>query len=336
MRKEKHTVIGMCALLGMLCVPVLIIALFTRDPGWLWPQRTYTVRALFDRPVETPPGARVTVGGIAVGRVRKVSFADPDSLVGGTVVELALNREYRLRVGSRARAPETLGSTRPRIEVVPGPANNLPLENGATISGEVIPSLSSVLSPELASTLDKSTIQVGDAADSLRAVLGDLHTLLQPTPPAAVDRVDGPAGNLYSATARLDAALAGLSAVLADRTVQTEIKETVHNVHAMSDDLRQTVASAKDAFARVPALVADSEKLVAQSRGVLTSADERIDGVSRNINQTIELVAAVLKQIDALTAKIGRGEGTVGKLIGNDQAHEALLLALRRMAAEKP
>ena len=336
MRKEKHTVIGLCAVFGMLCVPILIIALFSRDPGWLWPTRTYTVRALFDRAVETPPGTRVTVGGIPVGRVRRVGFADPDSLVGGTVVELALNRDHRLRAGSHARAPEALGSTRPRIDIIPGPSNNAPLENGATISGEVISSLSTVLSPELASTIDKSTTQVGDAAESLRAVLNDFHTIVQPTPPAAVDRVDGPPGNLFSAAARLDAALTGLNAVLADSTVQSEIKETLHNVHAISVDLRQTVANAKDAFARVPALVADSEKLVAQSHGVLTNADERIDGVSRNLNQTIELVSTLLKEIDALAAKIGRGEGTVGKLIGNDQVHEALLLALRRMAAEKP
>jgi phospholipid/cholesterol/gamma-HCH transport system substrate-binding protein len=331
--KKNHKVAWMGVLLGLLAL--VVVALFGYRGGWLFPTRTYSIQVLFDQGAEIPAGSRVTVGGIPVGRVRGVNFADPDSLLGGVIAELAVRSDHKLRRGTRARVMENSGSGGPRLEILPGPRNEALLESGDMIKGEVFSSTSALLSPELSSTMEKSITQMGDAADTLRTVLADFHVLFQPTAPVAVDRIGGPAGNLASAALRLDAALSSVNAVLGDATTQTELKETLHNLHAISEDGKEFVASAREAFVRVRVFVEDSEKLVVRSHEVVTRVDQNIDSLMQNVNRTLDLAANLLREINVLAAKVGRGEGSLGKLIQDDKLHEAMLLTLRRLAAEK-
>lgn len=334
--RRTGVAIRLCVLLSVAANLVLLVLVLNRDSAWLSLKRTYPVKVRFDRAADVQAGTPVTVADIPIGRVRRVGFADPDALVGGVVAEVAVGRDHRLRRGARARVMETGGGSRPRIEIVPGPPEEALLESGATISGEVVSNLSTLLSPGLAGALDKSAVQVGDAADALTAILSDFHALVRPLTPAAVDRAGGPPGNLPSALARLDTTLKSLNASLADPTVQTEWKETLHNLHAMSADGRQVAASAKEAFAQARVVLAGSEKLIVRSEETVTNVDQRVDAVTQNLNRTLDLLTNLLKELNPMAARMNRGEGTLGKMIQDDQLHEALLLTLRRLAAEKP
>ncbi len=335
MKERRHFLAGLAVLLGLLVLVVAVIGILARSGAWPLLQRTYSINVLFDRGAELSPGTRVIAGGQPVGRVRNVTFMDPDSLVGGVVAEIAVQHDHKLRRGSRARLVESARGGL-RVEILPGPRDEVPLEAGSTISGEAPSGTSAMLSPELAGALDKTAAQVGDAADVFRTVLADLHAVIRPTRPGAVDRAGGAAGNLASAAERLDTTLAGINTVLGDPTIQAELKETVHNLHEMSKEMRETTASAKQAFEQVRAAAAGSEKLVAHSEEVIAGVGQRVDGVTRNLNQTLELAADLFRQISPLAAKVARGEGSLGKLIQDDQLHEALLVTLRRLAAEKP
>lgn len=334
--KLNDVLAGLGALVGLAATAVLVVWLFSPAPAW-WPwHQTYAVQVVFDRPTKVHAGTRVMVGSTPIGRVWNVTFADPDSLAGGTVVELAIDRDRHLRHGTWARSTEIASGGRATLEIVPGAASEPPLEQGATIRGEAISSISALLSPEVVSSIDRAAIRVGDAADTLAAVLDDVRHAVRPMMPAAVDHAGGPPGNLASALARLDTSLKSLNDLVGDDKLRTELKDSVHNLYGISTDGKQLVADARAALSEGRTIMADSQKLVARSQSAVADIEQRISDASLGLSGTTELVSTLLKELNAMVGRISRREGSLGKMIYDDQLYDALLLTLRRSAADKP
>lgn len=337
MRAQQSDVrIGLCSVISLAAMTILVAWLFSpATASWPW-RRTYAVHVVFDRPTTLQAGTRAAVGGIPIGRVRKVAFADPDSLAGGMLVELAVDSDHRLRRGSWARSIETASSGRASLQILPGASEEPPLEQGATIRGEVIAGMSALLSPEVVSSIDRSANRVGEAADKLAVVLDDFRTAVRPLAPATVDEVGGPPGNLTSALARLDVSLKSLNDLVGDGALRAELKSAVHNLYGISTDGKQLVADARVALSDGRALIADSQKLTARSQSAVEGVERRISDASQGLSDTLNLASTLLKELNAMVGTISRREGSLGKMLYDDQLYEALLLTLRRTPPEKP
>lgn len=178
--------------------------------------------------------APVTVNGFKVGQVREVSidYNNPNKIK----VVLALNKELKLRQGTTASLGSTLLSGAYIVlcpsetgEYLPVGSELKGLESNdlmATLSNEMMPKVNSIL-PKVDSLLYNLNVLVSDPALA-----------------ASINRLDGITGNVYSATGRLDATMAGINQQLpfilrnASRS-SVQLDTITTNLAYLSRDLRQ-------------------------------------------------------------------------------------------------
>lgn len=335
--KERRTNLA-AGLFVTVTLAVLAVSalLFGGGARWLPGRGAQTVTVSFDAAPGVRAGTRVLANGVPVGRVRAVRFSDEDSWSGGCVAELALDRPGKLRRGTLARATTPALGGRTVIELLPGPADEPPLEPGATLRGEVASGLASLLPPNVVWALERNTALVGEAAGAAAPLLADLQRIVEPRSPSAVDIAGGPGGNLASAITRLDDSLRRINELLGDGAARQRFHQTLDHLQAasgeaagMMHDFRVLAEAGQKSIDKLDAAVSRFDAAVA-------SADQRMQVSAEKLNRALEVAAEVLTQLGPAAARIGRGEGTLGKLIYEDRVYEALLLSLMRTAPQRP
>lgn len=333
MRQSRQSFwVGLFVLAGLAALCVLII-MFGR--AGLWGRRTggYVIKVQLERATGIRVGTLATVGGIQVGRVRAVDFADPEHLAKGALVEIVLDPGRRLREGSRALASEPgLGMGRPPIIIVPGEADAPFLPSGAVIPGEMSSAIQSLIPPEIVSNFDRAATHIGELAAALKPVADDIHEILQPRDVAAVDRPGGPPGNLASAIARVDASFKHINEVLGDPETKSALREAINNLHGMSADGKLAVATLREAADDARAAFADAKTLIADARQAVDNAETHVERVTRSFTDNLEILSSILVRVHSITTRIDRGEGTIGRLANDDRFYEALVLTFRRLS----
>jgi ABC-type transporter Mla subunit MlaD len=104
----------------------------------------------------------------------------------------------------------------------------------------------------------------------------------------------------------------------------------------MREDIRQTLAnfnqasrSAKEVGQNLTKLSQNAnvrlDELAANGNKVLTTANQRIEDVSRQLGDRLEQLAGILREVDSSARKINGGKGTAGKLINDPVLYESLL-----------
>lgn len=310
--------------------------LFGGGAQWLPGRGSQTLTVSFDAAPGVRAGTPVLANGVSVGRVRVVRFSDEDSWFGGCVAELALDRPGKLRRGTLARATTPALGGRTVIELLPGPADEPPLEPGATLRGEVASGLASLLPPNVVWALERNTALVGEAAGAAAPLLADLQRIVEPRSPSAVDIAGGPGGNLASAITRLDDSLRRINELLGDGAARQRFHQTLDHLQAasgeaagMMHDFRVLAEAGQKSIDKLDAAVSRFDAAVA-------SADQRMQVSAEKLNRALDVAAELLTQLGPAAARIGRGEGTLGKLIYEDRVYEALLLSLMRTAPQRP
>jgi phospholipid/cholesterol/gamma-HCH transport system substrate-binding protein len=192
--------------------------------------------------------------------------------------------------------------------------------------------MESLIPPGVVSTFDRTATQLGETAAAMKPVLEDMHEILQPRTPGAVDVPGGPQGNLSSAMARLDGALKNFNAILGDPNVDNRLRGAVENIHAITEDGKAMAADLKTAAADAKEVTSGAKALVTQVGGAVDRADKRVEEVARSLQSNLELASEFLTQLNNIANKANRGEGTIGMLVSDDRLYESMTLAFRRLA----
>lgn len=328
---RRNLMVGLFVLVGLFTLGGLIV-MFGRGPRMLAGADVYRLHIRFDQASGIRPGTLVTVGGITVGSVEKVSFKNVDRFDQGVSVIAAIESEYRLPKGSRAVTIEPgLAMGRPPIRIIPGLYGEQWLGDGSEISGEIRGAVESLLPPAIVRTFERTATQIGDAAAALTPALEDIHQILQPRKPADVDRPGGPVGNMSSAMARLDGTLKNFNTVLGDPELQSHLKDAIENFHTLSEDGKAAVADMRAAASDARQIATDAKTMISNGNAMIVKLDERIDQVARATLDDLETAGRALDQLSALVQMAARGEGTIGKLFADDRLYESMVLTAKRL-----
>ncbi|MFN0137983.1 MAG: hypothetical protein ACKVS9_17915, partial [Phycisphaerae bacterium] len=239
----------------------------------------------------------------------------------------------RMRAGTRAETIEPgMGMGRPPIELIPGPVDASVLEAGAVIPGRMASAMETLIPPSIVATFDKTATQLGDAAQALTPVLADMHEMMQPRSVGEVDRAGGPQGNLSSAMARLDTSLKSINTVIGDPAVQSNLKKSVDNIYAMTEDGKTMAADLKVAAADAKKVVGDVGELMEKGKTTLDGISTNTDQVARSLTENLEQMSAILTEVQQIANAANRGEGTMGKFVRDDRLYESMVLTFRRLA----
>ena len=157
-------------------------------------------------------------------------------------------------------------------------------------------------------------------------ILGDKHVELIPGRPEDVQLPSG-------SEIKLAAGKGGMDDVMAD------VSRVAKSMNELLDMLNKAAQDADDSTAigrimgNIEDLTADLGEITNENKGKLAEILDRVRNLSKNVDtyvneETLSRVDRSLKNIEDITAKLNKGEGTLGRLINDEQTIEELNSAI--------
>ena len=224
----------------------------------------------------------------------RIGRVDGIGLDGGRAqVTLLLEKPVDLRVGARARIAN-LGLLGDKyVELDPGPPGAPPLPEGAVLPGETPVSF------------DQAMAKLDDIATSIQEVTGSL---------TGAGGAETPISRLVDtlqSTAEEVRLLVAMN--------REQISSTVRNFEQISATLARELLVLAE---RLETLIAQVSEVVGENRQVLAGSLANIEEVTAGLKTSVA-------NINQISDKLASGEGTLGKLINSDEAHDELMSTLK-------
>ncbi|MBZ0113509.1 MAG: MlaD family protein, partial [Thermoanaerobaculia bacterium] len=208
------------------------------------------------------------------------------------VVTLLMERELVLTLGTRASIAN-LGMLGDKyVELMAGPSSARRLGAGDRIPGE---------SP---ASLDEVMGSLGDLGKDLQKVTGQLTG------------TDGPEGPIGRLVANLEATSVQLREILEGN--RGSIDTTMANFARASTTLATELPKVS---AQLEGLLAEVRSVVGENRDQLHGSFENIEALTANLQKGVD-------SLNIVTERLANGEGTIGKLLTSDEAHDSLVATM--------
>jgi ABC-type transporter Mla subunit MlaD len=327
---RRNLVVGMFVFFGLAALGVLIV-LFGQVPSWITRASTWSLPIHFAEVSGVREGTLVTLGGKTIGRVMSVEFKDRDHIEAGIVVTAAIDEEYRIPANARAETNEAIfGMGRPEIRIVVDVSSGQYLRENQEIFGRTAPAVEALFPPTIVDTLTTTATRLGEAASALKPVLEDMHAMLEPRDPAAVDRALAP-GNLASAGRRLDTLLKGLNEIVGDPATRSQFKDTLANFHQLSVDGVEIGTQLRAFSGDLRGLADEIRALTQKGTATMDNIDQNVGRVARGLIDNLDRMSQILDGLAVASMNIQRGEGSLGKFVQDERLYESMVLTFERL-----
>jgi phospholipid/cholesterol/gamma-HCH transport system substrate-binding protein len=276
---------------GIVTLALFIIGInFIKGKDLFHRHRTYY--AVYNATSGIQDAAPVSINGLSVGKVTAMRFAGENS--SKILLELTIYNPIIIPENSIARifSLDLLGTK--NIEIVLGDSK-VPAESGDTLVGENQLSLSEEVNKQVAPIKAKAE----NLLSSLDTMVTVLHSVFNPETRKSINAsfqsIQTTLGNLESTTYNLDTLVYGQ---------RKRLERIIFNIETITENFRE------------------NEKNISN---ILTNFSAISDTLAKsNIAKTITNVNNVLAQVDAITAKINNGEGSIGLLVNDNKLYENL------------
>jgi phospholipid/cholesterol/gamma-HCH transport system substrate-binding protein len=271
-----------------LCLVILAVLIWQIEDWNPFKDGGQTVDAVFESVAGLDEEASVRVAGVRVGRVDGIGLG-PNGR--SARVTMLLDRPLPLTQGTVARVSNLGLLGEKYVEIVPGPPEAPPLPPGAVLPGITPPSM------------DDAMEQLSEIGESIQQVTGSL------------------AGSDFGGNI--------------DRLVQ-DIMATSAEIRALVAENRATVGSAVRNFDRVgstlaqelPRLAVQMDRALDQLAAVIQENRGDLNASLGNIRELTSKLQTSADNLNAISGRIARGEGTIGKLVTDDQAYNEVISTL--------
>lgn len=246
------------------------------------------IYARFDTVAGLDDKAAVRIAGVRVGRVDGVSLEEGRAQVGLKIESPGVE----LTEGTRAKV-STLGLLgESYVNLLPGPADAPPLPPGAVIPGE---------SPR---TMDEAMEQLTQVGESIQEITGSFSSQLSPE------------GNLALLIEDLGATASSVRGLV--ETNREQVTATVGNFEEASAALARELPKLSTQMERV---LGQIEAVVAENRPEMTQSMANVERITEDLQISV-------KNLNEITGRLNRGEGSLGKLLTSEEAHDSLVSTL--------
>jgi phospholipid/cholesterol/gamma-HCH transport system substrate-binding protein len=271
-----------------ICLVILALLIWQIEDWNPFKEEGQTIDAVFESVAGLDEKASVRVAGVRVGQVDGIGLG-PNGR--SAQVTMLLDKPLALTQGTVARVANLGLLGEKYIEIVPGPPEAPPLPPGTVLPGITPPSI------------DDAMAKLSEIGDSIQQVTGSL---------AGGDL----GGNI-------------------DRLV-SDIQLTSAEIRALVAENRATVGSAVRNFDRVgstlaqelPRLAAQMDRALDQLSAVIQENRGDLNASMGNVRELTTKLQTSADNLNEISGKIVRGEGTIGKLVTDDQAYNEVLSTL--------
>jgi ABC-type transport system involved in resistance to organic solvents, periplasmic component len=251
------------------------------------------VTAIFDSVAGLDNKSVVRVAGVRVGKVSNVKLRRD----GKAEVTLDIDPDVILHPGAVAHVANIGLLGEKYVEIDPGPAN-----------GPVIPQGQSVmLQGTQPASMDDITNQVASIANDVKAITASLRGVM--TGPTGQQRLVDIVENVRTITAQVRDLIA---------MNRTNVNATMANARVITESLR----------VEIPRLAESINRMASQLNGTVGENREDVRHVVENLRTLSADLKTTSDNLNAVTTQIRSGEGTVGKLLYSNEAHDRLTAAL--------
>lgn len=250
------------------------------------------VDAVFESVAGLDDRSAVRVAGVRVGRVDGI---DLDADGRRALVHLLLERPVELSEEAYARIA-SLGMLGDKyVALEPGPEEAPPLPEGQAIPGVTPPGF------------DDAMKTLNEVAESVRGVTDPLGAGLRGT---------GEETPLSRLIANLEATTAEIRLLVESNRQQ--LQGTIRNFEQVSSTLAR----------ELPRLTAQLEGLLTEVGAVVAENRDAVNTSTRNVAEISEQLKTTVADLNQISGRLARGEGTLGKLLTSEEAHEELVATL--------
>ena len=271
-----------------ICLVVLAVLIWNIEDVNPFAPRQRRVDAVFDSVAGLDEKATVRVAGVRVGQVESLGLG-PNGR--NARVTIRLEKPLDLRAGTIARVANLGLLGEKYVEILPGPAGGPPLPPGAVLPGETPLSI------------DDAMAELGEIGKSIQRATGSF---------ANVDL----GGSIDRLVKDLE---------LTSREIRLVVAENRATVNATLEHFNQ----ASSTLAReLPRLADQMNRTLSQIEGILAENRSNVAGSTENIRELTTSLQTSVDNLNQISGKIASGEGTIGKLVNSEQAHQELVATL--------
>lgn len=261
--------------------------------------KTYDVKIYFDNVEGLDVGGAVQIAGVTVGRVKGIKLEGDKAL---TVLEINDGVVLKKDASASIKTKGVLGEK--FVEITPGK------------SYDVIQPGGMILTVKRNMDLDMLVAHVDSVIGDVKEVTANLKKTLGGEEGEAILR--GIFNNLYQLSSNLNSMV---------KKNDEGLSNTVKNLEKFSATLAEKTPELSDDLKELSMTLKD---MMNENRGNLKDSLAKVKDASEKLDKT-------LASLQSVSEKIDKGEGTLGKLINDDSAHENLnktLTGLNKMIAK--
>ncbi len=279
---------------------------FGKDKG-------YIIKAMLNNAAGLNTDAPVKFKGVNVGKVKSIALEN-----GKVMAELLIEDKYKIPSNVRivVRSAGFLGEKYAELEEIPAQTSEY------LAAGSVIKDTKDT------TDFDQLGNKLGDIADDIKAITSSLREVLataegKENMKVTLDNIRQTTDSLRNIMAyneaRINAVIKNIEAItVVVKNMATNNQDNINQLLANLKDVSQTLKEQTPQIAgKVNNITGNIDELVSGSKGNLEDSIKNIKTVTAKLEKTVD-------NINSITDKINKGEGTVGKLINDNQTVENL------------
>ncbi len=313
MNINKETKVGI-----FVVIVLLILAYFSVKVGKirLFKPPAYTISAYFKSANGIGTGTPVTMAGIKIGTVEKISLEK-----GLARVYMSIKTEYKVypQYVASIRSMSLLGEAYISISPVSGETGSKTKEslNSEVIRSEMSPQSMSALIMKFSKTAGdlekvskslKNSIGTKTGEKNIKAILHNIATLSR-----NLNRL------VYVNQQNVDVILSNFASIsknINGLTVRNDaaITRTIHNFDSISYNLKKELPAITE---NIKGLSKNLNYIVAKNKGNINSS-------LKNINADTKKLKLTLNELYGISSKINSGQGTIGRLVNRNSVYDNL------------
>ena len=271
-------------------------------------EKSNTFQVMYDDIAGLQEGTAVQINGVTVGSVSGITLLNNDEQE--VLVQLTLSADFKIPKETTVVivADGVMGGKKVYLEYDKPCNGDNCAESGAFLKGEMRGILASMIGT------DDLGQYIGELKDVMGALVDTLNRKLlseDSNSPIArsLQNIEATTANLQATTGRMDALL---------RRSSTDIEKTMANINSLTSQLEGQKEAIAGIIANADSL--SSQLVEADLRKTMAEVNETIAGLKSTLATADQALGGISVAMDKLSA----GEGTLGKLLQDDQLYYEL------------